>query len=49
MAKWLIKTIKHGITVLSTILEHFDSWDEQMARVMFGYRCSIQAITKFLL
>ncbi len=37
MAKWLIKTIKHGITVLSTTPEHLDSWDEQLARVMFGY------------
>ncbi len=24
-----------------------DSWDEQLARVMFGYRCGIQANTKF--
>jgi hypothetical protein len=37
MEKWLIKTIKHGITILSTTLEHLDSWDEQLAKVMFGY------------
>jgi hypothetical protein len=47
MAERLIKTIKHGITVLSTTLENIDCWDEQLAKVMFGYRCGIQANTKF--
>jgi hypothetical protein len=47
MAECLIKTIKHGITVLSATLENIDCWDEQLANVMFGYRCGIQASTKF--
>jgi hypothetical protein len=37
MAKWLIKTIKHGITILFVTLKHLDFWDEQLATVMFGY------------
>jgi hypothetical protein len=47
MAKYLIKTIKHGITILSATQENVDCWDEQLAKVMFGYRCGIQANTKF--
>jgi hypothetical protein len=37
MEKWLIETIKHGIIVLYATPEHLDSWDEQLARVMFRY------------
>jgi len=47
MAERLIKTIKHGITVLSTIPENANCWDEQLAKVMFGYICGIQSSTKF--
>jgi len=47
MAECLIKTIKHGITVLSTTPENADCWDEQLAKVMFGYRCGIQTGIKF--
>jgi hypothetical protein len=47
MAERLIKTIKHGITVLSVVLDNANCWDEQLARVMFGYRCRIQSSTKF--
>jgi hypothetical protein len=47
MAERLIKTIKHGITVLSAIPENANCWDEQLAKVMFGYRCGIQSSTKF--
>jgi hypothetical protein len=47
MVKRLIKTIKNGIMVLSTMLENVNYWDEQLAKVMFGYRCGIQANTKF--
>jgi hypothetical protein len=47
MAKRLVKTIKHGITILSTTLENIDYWDEQLAKVMFGYRCGIKASIKF--
>ncbi len=41
MAEHLIKTIKHGITVLSTVPDNANCWDEQLAKVMFGYRCGI--------
>jgi hypothetical protein len=47
MAECLIKTIKHGITVLSVVPDNANCWDEQLAKVMFGYRCGIQSSTKF--
>jgi len=47
MAERLIKTIKHGITVLSAVPDNANCWDEQLAKVMFGYRCGIQSSTKF--
>jgi len=47
MAERLIKTIKHGITVLSAVCDNANCWDEQLAKVMFGYRCGIQSNTKF--
>jgi hypothetical protein len=47
MVERLIKTIKHGITVLSPTLENMDCWHEQLAKIMFGYRCGIHANTKF--
>jgi len=47
MAECLIKTIKHGITMLSTTPENVDYRDEQLAKVMFGYICKIQANIKF--
>jgi hypothetical protein len=47
MAERMIKTIKHGITVLATAPANTDCWDEQLAKVLFGYRCGIQASTKF--
>jgi hypothetical protein len=47
MAECLIKTIKHGITVLYAVPDNANCWDEQLAKVMFGYRCEIQSSTKF--
>ncbi len=47
MAERLIKTIKHGITVLAATPENANCWDEHLAKVLFGYRCGIQASTKF--
>jgi hypothetical protein len=47
MAEHMIKTIKHGLTVLATTLANTECWDEQLAKVLFGYRCGIQASTKF--
>jgi hypothetical protein len=43
----MIKTIKHGITVLATNPANVDCWDEHLAKVLFGYRCGIQASTEF--
>jgi hypothetical protein len=47
MAERMIKTIKHGITVLVADPTNVDCWDEHLAKVLFGYRCGIQASTKF--
>jgi hypothetical protein len=47
MVERLIKTIKHGIMILLATPENANCWDEQLAKVMFGYICEIQASTKF--
>jgi hypothetical protein len=47
MAEHMIKTIKHGITVLATTPANMDCWDQQLAKVLFGYCCGIQTSTKF--
>jgi len=44
MVERLIKTIKHGIIVLSITPKNADCWDEQLAKVMFG--CKIYTNTK---
>jgi hypothetical protein len=43
----MIKTIKHGITVVATNPANVDCWDEHLAKVLFGYKCGVQASTKF--
>jgi len=43
----MIKTIKHGIIVLATTPSNADCWDGHLAKILFGYRCGIQATTKF--
>jgi hypothetical protein len=47
MAERMIKTLKHGITVLAANPANVNCWDEQLAKVLFGYRCGVQANTKF--
>jgi hypothetical protein len=47
MVERMIKTIKHGITVLAANPANVDCWDEHRAKVLFGYRCEVQASTKF--
>jgi hypothetical protein len=37
MVERLIKTLKHGLNILSTILEHAQDWDDQLLRILFGY------------
>jgi hypothetical protein len=46
MAKCMIKTLKHGITVLAADPANVNCWDEHLAKVLFGYRCGVQASTK---
>ncbi len=43
----MIKTIKHGITVLAATLGNMDCWDDHLAKIQFGYRCGIRASTTF--
>jgi hypothetical protein len=47
MVEHLIKTIKHGIIIFSTTLEHVDYSYEQLAKIMFGYHCGVQANIRF--
>ncbi len=47
MVERMIKTIKHGIIILAVAPSNADCWDEQLAKILFGYRCGIQASTKF--
>jgi hypothetical protein len=43
----MIKTLKHGITVLAANPANVNCWDEQLAKVLLGYRCGVQVSTKF--
>ncbi len=47
MAEHMIKTIKHGITILVATPGNMDCWDDHLAKILFGYRCGIQAGTRF--
>jgi len=47
MAKRMVKTLKHGITVLAADPANVNCRDEHLAKVLFGYRCGVQASTKF--
>ncbi len=43
----MIKTIKHSITVLAANPANVNCWDQQLAKVLFGYRCGVQSSMKF--
>ncbi len=43
----MIKTIKHGITILAATPSNVDCWDDHLAKILFGYRCGIHASTRF--
>ncbi len=43
----MIKTIKHGITILAATLGNVDCSDDHLAKIMFGYRCGNQTSTRF--
>jgi hypothetical protein len=47
MVEKLVKTLKHGLTILSTDLEHAQDWDKHLTKIMFRYRCGVQVKTKF--
>jgi hypothetical protein len=47
MAERMIKTIKHGITVLVATPGSTNCWDDHLAKIMFGYRCGVQTSTRF--
>jgi hypothetical protein len=47
MAEQMIKTLKHGITILASNPANVNYWDEHLSKVLFGYRCGVQASTKF--
>jgi hypothetical protein len=47
MAERMIKTFKHGIIILAANPANMNCWDEHLAKVLFGYRCGVQASTKF--
>jgi hypothetical protein len=37
MVERIVKILKHGLIVLSTILEHIRDLDKHLSRIMFGY------------
>jgi hypothetical protein len=41
MAERMIKTLKHGITVLAADPSNVNCWDEHLAKILFGYRCGV--------
>ncbi len=47
MVKRMIKTLKHGITILDANPANVNCWDEHLAKVLFGYQCGVQSSTKF--
>jgi transposase InsO family protein len=47
MVEKMIKTLKNGLFVMSSI--DLDNWDLQLLRILFGYRCGVQASTNFSL
>jgi hypothetical protein len=47
MARRLVKTLKHGLTILFATSEDVWTWDEHLPRILFGYKCGVQTSTKF--
>jgi transposase InsO family protein len=45
MVERMIKTLKNGLSMMSSI--DLDNWDLQLPRILFSYRCGVQAKTKF--
>ncbi len=49
MTERLIKTIEHGIIVMSTLQDNIKTWDFQLPRLLYGYRCGVHASTRIYL
>ncbi len=49
MIERLIKTIKHGIIVMSTLQDNTKTWDFQLPRVLYRYQCGVHANNFFYL
>jgi hypothetical protein len=45
MVECLIKTIKHGLMVM--VATNIQDWDLLLPKILFGYRCGIQASMKY--
>jgi hypothetical protein len=45
MVEHLIKTVKHGFTVMT--ITNIHDWDSLSPHIPFGYQCGIQASTKY--
>jgi hypothetical protein len=43
----VVKALQHGLIVLSIIAKHAQDWDGHLPHILFGYRCFVQANTKF--
>jgi len=43
----LVKTLKHGLTIIFATFDHAQTWDEHLPTILFGYRCGIRLNTKF--
>jgi hypothetical protein len=43
----LVKTLKHGLTIIYATSNHAQTWDEHLPLIMFGYRCGVQLNIKF--
>jgi hypothetical protein len=45
MVECLIKTFKHGLTVMATT--NIQDWDSLLPQIVFGYGCGIKANMKY--
>ncbi len=43
----LVKTLKHGLTIIYATSDHAQIWDEHLPRILFGYKCGVQLNIKF--
>ncbi len=46
MVKRNVKTLEHGLIVLSTTPKHAQDWDKHLPKILFRYKGGVQANTK---